>query len=517
MHTATLFETLFNLLNVKFTNKQLSEELTITPYINSMYGIGLILAKYNIDHRCIRLIQKEQVSDIPLGIIIFKGAFVVLNHTEDNRFTIYSNDKHHVISLQELLDGWDGVIMTISAHKGSGESSYQEHKKDEFNSRIKTLGSIILISVVTLICTFHNHNDYSVASIFIAVINAIGIGISYLLLQKQLHIPNKFADKICGIAKESHCEDVTQSDGANLFGLFKLSEIGATFFSVNLLILLFFPWFTSELALFAVAVLPFSFWSIWYQKTKVKSWCVLCLTTLVLMWVQAAAYILGKCFSWSSSMILPSILILSVYGIVVLAINRIMLLIEDSRKATMWKREFNFIKSQDYIMKAYIHNATQFETSIDNCSGLIFGDKDAAQTITIFSNPYCGPCAAMHKQIENYPGGNVRIQYVLTYFSDDRSDINRYIIAAYQQLGAERTWQLLSEWYNNGKKQGETFFKPFNLDITTEAVTAEFEKHKHWRRNDNLYGTPTVIINGCSIEYPYDVSDYVLFSNDSQT
>lgn len=233
------------------------------------------------------------------------------------------------------------------------------------------------------------------------------------------------------------------------------------------------------------------------------------------MWIQAAAYLLGIYFSWSSSMILPIILIFSAYGIVVLAINRIMLLIEDSKKTNMWKRDFYFLKAQEYIVKAYISDATRFETSIDSCSGLIFGDKNAEQTITIFSNPYCEPCAAMHKQIENYPGENVRIQYVLTFFSDDRSNINRYIIAAYQQLGAYRTWQLLSEWYSDGKKQGEAFFKYFNLDITTELVSAEFEKHKRWRCNDNLYGTPTVIINGHSIEYPYDVSDYVLLSNDS--
>ncbi len=61
MQTIDLFDTLFHQLRIKYTYNNLYTQVTFTPYINSMYGIGLILAKYNIDHKCIKLTQKDKI------------------------------------------------------------------------------------------------------------------------------------------------------------------------------------------------------------------------------------------------------------------------------------------------------------------------------------------------------------------------------------------------------------------------------------------------------------------------
>lgn len=508
--------TLFNLIGVKYTTQRLSEELRNTPYINTMYGVGILLSKYNIDCNCVRLKNKEDIKTIPLGIIIYKGAFAIVRDVTDNGCLLTFGHGEKEIPLTELYEGWNGVIMIVHKSEFSGEPDYDKHKKEETVRRIKALGFCALCVVGITLGVILNWHRLSAIIVSVIAVNAIGIGISYLLLQKQLHIPNRFADKLCGLAKESHCEDVTQSDGATFLGLFKLSEIGAAFFSVNFLALIFAPQFAAAYAIIAAIVLPFSFWSVWYQKVKAKSWCVLCLMTLALMWIQAGLYLGGGYYVWSESMI-PALLFIGVsYGVAVISINQIMALLEKKRQAATQEREFIFLKSQDYVIDAYVAKSTHYDISVENCSSIIFGNENAPRTITAFSNPYCGPCAQMHKQIESYPGENVRVQYIMTFFSEERSKINKYIIAAYQQLGASRTWKLLSYWYDGGKQQGEEFFAPFNLDITTGSVAEEFEKHRKWSGNDNLYGTPTVMVNGVAIEYPYEVNDYRLFPYETE-
>lgn len=101
------------------------------------------------------------------------------------------------------------------------------------------------------------------------------------------------------------------------------------------------------------------------------------------------------------------------------------------------------------------------------------------------------------------------VRYVMTTFSDELADINRYLIAAYQQLGAEKTWMLMTDWYTADNGRDTRFFDGLGLDINTPDVSNEFEKQMKWRANDKLTGTPTVIINGREVVDPYTVEDYM--------
>ena len=339
-------------------------------------------------------------------------------------------------------------------------------------------------------------------------INVMGIYCAFLLLQKQLHIPNKIADKLCGFAKESHCENVTESDGATILGLVKLSEVGFGFFLTNLIVILICPKSMFWLTVYAVCVLPFSFWSIWYQKYKVKNWCVLCLSSLALMWLQAITYIIGGYYLYQHNNWITPIAILTTYVLIVLITNKSMTLIERFRDNQNWRRQYEELKSDDKVVNAFEGNMPRLDTSAETCSALLFGNPDAEKTLTVFSNPYCGPCALMHKRIKHLIGNCLNIQYVMTYFSEEQSIINKYIIASYQQLGANKAWDILTEWFEGGKKHGELFFNKYNLDITTPEVEAEFAKHIAWSKDKDLHGTPTDLLNGREIIWPYVVENY---------
>lgn len=117
----------------------------------------------------------------------------------------------------------------------------------------------------------------------------------------------------------------------------------------------------------------------------------------------------------------------------------------------------------------------------------------------------------MHKTIQKLiDNGNFQIQYIFTSFKPEWNIINKYMIAVYQQLGTVKAWEIYTEWYESGKLKEEGFFDKFNLDLSSENVTKEFERHELWRNSTKLDTTPTILVNGHRLPYGYKVED-ILF------
>lgn len=510
MHKPFL-STVLDALNIRYDSdfvKKLSES---EPFGNSLFGLSVMLRRYNVPNECLRFDTKDEIYSYDSNpfVVIYKGEFAVVSfHGRDN-FTLLSGKGHvYTIKNDEFFENWDGVALIPYPGSDSEEPDYAAHRRDSRVRHLKHWGLIALAAFMVLLAVATNRMDGDRMWWCAFAVNIVGSVICFMLLQKDLNIKNRFADKICSLAKESHCEDVTNSDGGTVLGLFKLSEIGFTYFAVNSICLLFYPTSVSIMALTAAIVLPFSFWSVWYQKFKVKSWCVLCLCSLAAMWLLALTYLVGGAYTHLHIGLVSALWLLSAYGIVILLVDKAMAFAKGRRSMKYSRRMYDRLKYDTRIIDAILNDQSEIDVSEDACSSIIFGNPDADSQITVFSNPYCGPCANMHEHIKSIPGPTVGVKYVFTYFSEDRSDINRYIIAAYRQFGADRTWQLLTDWYNGGKKSGKEFFAGMDLDIDAPEVIAEFEKHSAWREDKRLTGTPTIIVNSRILEEPYTIDDY---------
>ena len=507
------FKALFGIIGVKYTGRYLSKLVSVTPYINSMFGICAVLSKYNVSNNCVRITDKEDIMELEdYGIVLYKERFVIVcPHTADNEINIIrASGERMTIQKEKFLENWNGTIILVKRRENSGEPDLELNLRQKKLTILKT----VLATVCTIILIFLGIAYNQHVAIWqwwtIMVVNILGCGVSFILLQKQLHIPNRFADRLCSLTKESRCEKVTDSKGATVFGIAKLSEIGMAFFFANLLLLLSAPAALHSLALWAIFVLPFTFWSIWYQKYKAKSWCVLCLITLALMWLQVVPYLLGGFYgSINRTDFGYFVAIAALYGIFTLGVNRLMEILEKYRSSDVWHMKYNELRMRDEVVEAIESTAPVFDTDSSSCSDMIFGNPDAKHQITVFSNPYCGHCTDMHEHIKDLPGEDVCVRYVMTTFNDELSDINKYLIAAYQQLGAQKAWGLMTEWYAGGNGKNAHFFESLGLDINTKAVNEEFEKQMKWRTNDKLTGTPTVIVNGREVVEPYTVDDYM--------
>ena len=66
-----------------------------------------------------------------------------------------------------------------------------------------------------------------------------------------------------------------------------------TYFSVSLSVLMLFPEYTGYLALYNLCCLPFTCWSIWYQKFRAHHWCTLCVSVQATLWCLFFCYLGG--------------------------------------------------------------------------------------------------------------------------------------------------------------------------------------------------------------------------------
>jgi len=280
------FVALLNLLKVKHTNDFSNRYFNEHPHKYNLFGLSKMLTDYGVENAGTRIAEKENdLSLIELPFIAHTGVdFVVVHKIEPNKVHYFWNGKKIVITVQEFIQTWSGVILLAETTPDSIEPDYREHRKKElWNIAQKSI--LILAGILIFGIAYINRALFTNLGISLLLLaNLVGIYIGYLLILKQMHVNSQYADKICSLFSKSDCNNVLESDVAKLWGVFGWSEIGLGYFSANVLLLLFLPHTVSLLALINIVALPYSFWSVWYQKVKARQWCPLCLIVQVLLW-----------------------------------------------------------------------------------------------------------------------------------------------------------------------------------------------------------------------------------------
>ena len=126
------------------------------------------------------------------------------------------------------------------------------------------------------------------------------------------------------------CDSILELKASKFFGIFSWSEVGFTYFSVSLLALLVFPQWICYLALCNACCLPFTFWSIWYQRFKAHKWCTLCVSVQATLWLLFFCYLCGGWFRGAFPLRIEFFVLGVTYVTVLMALNRIMPMFDHS-------------------------------------------------------------------------------------------------------------------------------------------------------------------------------------------
>jgi len=515
---ANIFVVFLELLKVKHTREYSNRYFNEHPHKYNLFGLSMMLSDYGVENAATQIADKGKglkAIETPF-IAHFGGDFVVVYKADANGVAFFWKGNEHVLPVTQFIEAWSGIVLLAESSEKSIEPDYREHRKRE---RLNFLNKATLVSVCCLILllAYLNHALYKNLGISILLLlNLSGVYVSYLLLLKQMHVHSQYADKICSLFKQNDCNNVLESKAAKLWGIFGWSEIGLGYFFTNVLILAFSPSWVVFIAIINILTLPYSFWSVWYQKSNAKQWCVLCLIVQVLLWTLfitnvLLGYISIPAFSFKTLLCL--IFLGCCYLASILAINALVPKLNAERTIPFLRQAINSIKADEKVFTALLKQQPFFEAG-DSDSILRFGNSSSPLRLTILTNPYCAPCSRMHQRLERLlqkMNNQISVQYILSSFNESLNATNKYLIALCLKR-SNNIEQVFAEWFEKGKKLGDEFFRDHLLDIENPEVEVEFHKHEAWQKRTQLRATPTVLVNGYQLPENYKVEDLRYFT-----
>lgn len=328
----TIFSDFLKALDVPHTGTESDAAFHKMPF-RTLFGFSRLLKSYGIESRCVKVSDKSQLTSIPTPFIAQEGTgFVIVNgfgKGPDGSPTVDYTYYHQCKSrpLDQFAQRWSGVTLMAYPQPGSAEPHYGRHHLLELAEKAKVwilVACVTLLLVYGFICSGAWSN---LSTIFLTAIDIFGLYITFQLLLKSLKVNVKAADRICGVLQAHGCDTVLEQKASKFFGLFGWAEVGVGYFAVSLLTMLCFPEMMRWLALANGCCLPFTFWSIWYQKCRIHTWCTMCVITQCLLWLSFFCYLLGGWWHNIFPLELPFFLLCAAYVAAVLGLNRVTMFI----------------------------------------------------------------------------------------------------------------------------------------------------------------------------------------------
>lgn len=259
-----------------------------------------------------------------------KDCFVIINSITRNaegkpaKVNYLSFHRPHTVSWADFEPTLTGIVLTAQPSVASTEPDYSSHRWTDFINVGKKWVLGLLVAFLGVFGLIYSGIGHHLSLILLLCTDMAGLAVAYMLILKTLRVHSHTADKVCGILVEHGCDTVLEDKSSTFFGIFSWSEVGLAYFSVSTLILFLFPNLVPWLALLNGCCLPFTIWSISYQKFKLKTWCTLCVTTQGLLWLQFFCFFFG---GWWSRGVFPLginlFLMIAAYGAALLGINHV--------------------------------------------------------------------------------------------------------------------------------------------------------------------------------------------------
>lgn len=302
-----------------------------TMTFKSLYGLSHLLTLCGVPNKGMKFTDKAKITEIatPFLAQMSNGTFVIVTDMTDTTVTYDSRGATLQIDLQDFLKAWNGIVLLAFPDKNSHEPDYSSHHLAEIVERLSKY--LLVISGVFLFCYFFiSRQLYSqISTILLVFFNCCGLYFSWLLMQKSLNIHTAASDKVCGVLEQGGCDSIMEMKVSKLFGVISWSEVGFGYFSISLATLLLFPEHIASLALCNVCCLPYTFWSIWYQRFRAHHWCTLCVGVQTTLWLLFFSYLANEAFK---DCLPPSPIIIvlgTTYLFVILFLNNILTILKN--------------------------------------------------------------------------------------------------------------------------------------------------------------------------------------------
>lgn len=326
MHSAdhTLVTDLLTVLKVPFTKDYTKQRFETMPF-KTLFGVSQLLKEYGVESKGYRLQEKAELTKLSVPFIAqTQGGLVIVTKINNDSIAYLTQGVPETIPANEFEESFTGVVLLPSVQKNAREPDYSKHLTTVIINTSKNFLLWILTGLLTAyLIVIHDLWHYWSFWGLLAV-DCFGIWLTYMLVQKSLSIKSHVADKVCGVLQEGGCDSILKTNASSFFGIFSWSEVGFTYFGVSLLAMLISPATIHWLSLINICCLPFTIWSISYQKFVAKHWCTLCVCVQASLWLQFICYLLGGWMKPVFPLDLGFFALGATFVMVLLALNKVL-------------------------------------------------------------------------------------------------------------------------------------------------------------------------------------------------
>lgn len=480
----------------------MDDSLTAISNILSLYKVELVCAF--VENKCdfLNTIDSLFVAET------YQGNVCVVK-SEAGKVVFYNGKVLSAIDVNEFVDKWTGLTLLVEKTQESKEPNYKQNLLKHRLNQLINIGCVFSLAFlcIALCLSFVNRNINNIISL---LINSVGVGVCLLLVSKQLDMNNRLAQKVCtAFSKQDGCKNLLDTSAAKIGGVISWSEIGLGFFLTNL-ILLFVPSLFSYVLLLNCLALPFSFWSIGYQKFVAKQWCVLCLCSQAVLWLFCISNLNHLClysgyYTWDRIGV-----VIIVYIFIILFVNRLVQFITKQKELKYMYERRSRQSLDDRVFNIFLHQETYYKID-DNISSILFGNRNAKNVITIVTNPFCSHCAELHKDISEFDvlhTSDFCIQYVFNSYSSGKQIIDKLLVSLYFNEGPDKCSKIYEEWFLEGYRDPGKFMQRYTFESNENPeVENECRRHWEWFDENKIIKTPLILVNGYKLPLSYTFKD----------
>lgn len=289
----------------------------------SLYGLSHLLTEYRVKNRALRLDDKQEITRLKTPFLAQTkgGIFVIVTQIGPNEVTYDSLGEMERVSLADFLAAFNGIVLLAFPDAASSEPDYGSHRVKEIVTNLARYGLVGTGVAIFVYFFVTRHLFAHFSTIMLTLFNCAGLYFTWLLVQKSLNIHTAASDRVCGVLEQGGCDSIIKLKVSKLFGVFAWSEIGFGYFLISLLTLLTTPYMLPALAICNLCCLPYTVWSIWYQKFKARHWCTLCVGVQTTLWCCFFCYLLGD---WFAAPGFSLVMLIVIYAFTVLGLNRLL-------------------------------------------------------------------------------------------------------------------------------------------------------------------------------------------------
>lgn len=283
-------------LSVRHTDTYADKVFNAMPF-KSLFGLSKALQQFGVQSQGLQLTDRSQITALPLPFIAStRDGMVIVRSVSDSRVSMQTYDGQADMTLDEFNRHWDSRVLIAAVTPRAGEHEYGVHRLADI-IRVCLCYVFFAVTAALIAYLYVTNGLYHSAGLTLAIIfDIFGLWLSTMLVQKTLHISNRTADRVCGILQAGGCDSISASDASKFLGIFSWSEVGLAYFSISLLCLLIFPQFAPYLAAINVLCLPYTVWSITYQRFVAHTWCTMCVGVQITLWALFICYLTAGAF-----------------------------------------------------------------------------------------------------------------------------------------------------------------------------------------------------------------------------